>query len=99
MFDLFQRHRHHALNWLTSHPDECNQVMEDIVKTITFTSKTEQRQLELAQANKDAALAAQVGFGQKYSPLWDKYSTKILETPHFTCWDLGLRKNFIFIFT
>mmetsp|Transcript_70629 Transcript_70629/g.197300 ORF Transcript_70629/g.197300 Transcript_70629/m.197300 type:complete len:334 (-) Transcript_70629:16-1017(-) len=58
MFDLFQRHRHHALNWLTGNPDECNQVMEDIVKTITFTSKTEQRQLEQAQANKDAAMAA-----------------------------------------
>ena len=58
MFDLFQRHRHHSLNWLVTNADECNQVMEDIVKIITFTSKTEQRQAEAAKATKDAALAA-----------------------------------------
>lgn len=36
MFDLFQRHRHYILEWLQSHPADCNEMMENIVKTVTF---------------------------------------------------------------
>ena len=37
VFDLFQRHRRKLLAWLEAHPRDCDEVMEGIVRIVTFT--------------------------------------------------------------
>jgi hypothetical protein len=37
VFDIFQKHRGGVLAWLTAHPRENNEIMESIVRVLTFT--------------------------------------------------------------
>ena len=39
IFDTFQRLRWPLLRWLQAHHDECNTVMEAVVRTITFANE------------------------------------------------------------
>ena len=39
VFDLFTRHRRKCMLWLLANKEECNQVMESIVRVVTFTGK------------------------------------------------------------
>ena len=46
LFDLFQQHRCKILHWLTSHPLECNAVMETVLRILTYTdTATDELQL------------------------------------------------------
>lgn len=36
VFDLFQKFRHVSLKWLSAHPAECSEIMENIVKVVTL---------------------------------------------------------------
>ena len=36
IFDLFQKFRHVSLKWLSAHPPECSEIMENIVKVVTL---------------------------------------------------------------
>lgn len=36
VFDLFQKFRHVSLKWLSAHPTECSEIMENIVKVVTL---------------------------------------------------------------
>ena len=60
IFDLFQRFRHYALRWLSKHPRQCNDIMENIVQTVTLIGRDQQGQYDAqtAQALKELSLAS-----------------------------------------
>ena len=57
VFDLFQRFRHHSLHWLSEHPRQCNEIMENIVKTVTLMGR-DRHQQAASQAMQQLSLAA-----------------------------------------
>ena len=50
IFDLFQRFRHYALRWLSKHPRQCNDIMENIVQTVTLIGRDQQGQYDAQTA-------------------------------------------------
>ena len=37
MFDIFQQQRRRVLEWLQGNPDDCNEVMESVIRVLTYT--------------------------------------------------------------
>ena len=37
LFDLFQQHRGGVFRWLQAHPAEASEVMEGVIRVLTFT--------------------------------------------------------------
>ena len=55
IFSLLQRHRRPALNWLETHPEDCNSVMEAIVRVITLTGNKEELYADASRTDEKAA--------------------------------------------
>ena len=39
VFDLFQRHRYKIIEWLKANPTDCDEIMEGIVRVVTYTGR------------------------------------------------------------